>query len=84
MPNRFRIIYLNAINYITETEGMHIYVTNNERIFRVSLSSRIKMAFLLRNPLCANSKDTSGAGESMQLLLDRGSTRLQVMYHIVK
>ena len=56
---------------------MHIYVTNNERIFRVSLSSRIKMAFLLRNPLCANSKDTSGAGDSTQLFATRGIIKIR-------
>ena len=73
MLNWFRIVYLDAINLITETEGMFtsMYLITNA-FFRVSRSSRRKMVCWLHNPSYANSKDTSGAGDSTQLFSTRG------------
>ena len=71
MLNCFRFIYLYANNLITETE--YIMFTS------IFSSNRPSRKNLVRNPSYANSKDTSGAGESMQLLLDRGSYQVPLV-----
>ena len=85
MLNWFRLIYLHAKTLITETQYMFtsMYLIQNA-FSRISRLSRRNLVCWLHNPSYANSNDTGGAGESMQLLLDRGSTYLVVTTTLVR
>ena len=54
--------------------NVHVYLTHKKRIFSSKPTLTWKFVCWLHNPSYANSRDTGGAGESMQLLIDRGST----------
>ena len=71
--NCFRFIYLYANNLITEIEYMFTSIFSSNR------PSRRNLVCWVRNPSYANNKDTSGAGESMQVLLDRGSYQVPLV-----
>ena len=73
--NWFRLTYIDAKYLIYKNRVyVHVYVTHKNAFFRVSRPSRRNLVCWLHNPSYANSEDTGGAGESMQLLLDRGRT----------